>query len=675
MSNDLSMTFKIYSGDELVREETLAQRVIKIGNRASNHLRIDDESVSRMHAVIEVSGPDEIYIMDLGAPAGTFVNGAKVNKSKLSSGDEITLGNTRVLFEVAGDAAEAGTEPLDEAPTTVAAGMTPSTPAPPGGVPNPFAKPSAPPAAAVPNPFAKPAAGGVPNPFAKPAAAAPATKTGPTKPEDITYGIVASGPPVAADEVESHESAVEVVVMWGDKSVLHVEHLAEGGFWVGESSKGESVNFLMGSDSLGGLSRMPVAVMQGGQAVALIPQGADGSVSVAGQTRSLQQLREKGNLQPSSILPGAEQYAVPPDAAVRVKFNEFTFVTKSTRAGKVIGGGFSVNDPTIFGYVGAVLTVAVAFLVILNFWPGNRGGLNFDVIDRDSRLIEYLAEARAEEEEEEEIIEENNANDNAGGKGKRHKGEEGAMGKKNAKKTNNRFGIEGPADNTDPHMAREQAREMATTAGVLGALSAITGSINAPTSPFGRDTALGNDPMSALGALMGDQIGENAGFGGLGLRGTGSGGGGTGEGTIGLGNLGTIGHGAGGGSGSGYGRGAGGFRGRRERVPQVRGGMAAVRGSLSREVIRRVVRRHIAEVRFCYEQQLNARPDLEGRVAVQFIIAPSGAVQTAAVASSSLSNAQVEQCIVRKVRTWSFPSPDGGGIVSVTYPFVLRQSN
>ncbi len=60
---------------------------------------------------------------------------------------------------------------------------------------------------------------------------------------------------------------------------------------------------------------------------------------------------------------------------------------------------------------------------------------------------------------------------------------------------------------------------------------------------FGTDSALGNDPMSALGSLMGDQVGSNYGFGGLGLRGTGRGGGGTGEGTIGLGNLGTIGHG------------------------------------------------------------------------------------------------------------------------------------
>lgn len=86
---------------------------------------------------------------------------------------------------------------------------------------------------------------------------------------------------------------------------------------------------------------------------------------------------------------------------------------------------------------------------------------------------------------------------------------------------------------------------------------------------FGSDTALGNDPMGALGALMGDSIGESFGFGGLGLSGTGMGGGGTGEGTIGLGNIGTIGHGGGTGTGSGYGRGGGSFGRRRRGTPRA----------------------------------------------------------------------------------------------------------
>ncbi|MBN8614262.1 MAG: FHA domain-containing protein, partial [Deltaproteobacteria bacterium] len=103
------MTFRIYDGENLVRTETLAQDIIKVGKLPSSHLRIEDENVSRMHAVIEVTSPDEVYIIDLGSAAGTIVNGKKVNKGKLQNGDEIVLGGTRIVVELA--AAEAEDEP------------------------------------------------------------------------------------------------------------------------------------------------------------------------------------------------------------------------------------------------------------------------------------------------------------------------------------------------------------------------------------------------------------------------------------------------------------------------------------------------------------------------------------------------------------------------------------
>ena len=160
----------------------------------------------------------------------------------------------------------------------------------------------------------------------------------------------------------------------------------------------------------------------------------------------------------------------------------------------------------------------------------------------------------------------------------------------------------------------------------------------------------------------------------MGLRGTGRGGGGTGEGTIGLGNLNTIGHGGGGGSGPGYGRGAGGLRGRRASVPQIRTGTASVRGSLSKEVIRRYIRRSINQIRYCYEQQLARRPDLSGRVQIRFVISSSGAVTSSSVAESTLGNPAAEQCVARAVERIAFPQPEGGGVVIVTYPFMFESA-
>ena len=108
--------------------------------------------------------------------------------------------------------------------------------------------------------------------------------------------------------------------------------------------------------------------------------------------------------------------------------------------------------------------------------------------------------------------------------------------------------------------------------------------------------------------------------------------------------------------------------------PVLRPGPVEAVGSLSKEVIRRVIRRHLNEVRFCYEQQLSAQPDLSGRVTVSFIIAPTGAVQSSAIRASTLGNASVDGCIAQAARRWSFPQPEGGGVVAVNYPFVLAQA-
>jgi TonB family protein len=234
-----------------------------------------------------------------------------------------------------------------------------------------------------------------------------------------------------------------------------------------------------------------------------------------------------------------------------------------------------------------------------------------------------------------------------GPRGARHKGVQGK--------------IAGPRENPDPQLARGLAEEQAKNAGITGVLKQTEGSHIA--SIFGRDTALGNDAQDVLGGLIGNQVGESYGVGGLGLVGTGTGGGGTGEGSMGLGNLGTIGKG-------GYGRGAGGLGGKRAKADVIPGA-ANVRGSLDKEIVRRIIRRHINEVRYCYEQELARKPGLGGRIMVQFTIAASGQVIASVLQSSTIGNGRVENCTVQAVRRWEFPKPTGGGIVIVSYPFVM----
>jgi TonB family protein len=350
-----------------------------------------------------------------------------------------------------------------------------------------------------------------------------------------------------------------------------------------------------------------------------------------------------------------------------VQYRGFTFVVKHTLAARPIGVGQNRIDWKGQTWTLASFGLALGLLLLFYLTPPSTENLSLELLNADSRVVQYMIEPLPQPKDEPEWLK---PKDDGGGKGQRHKADEGRMGKKDNAKAEHKYGIEGPRNNPDPHMAREEAKEMAQTAGIIGLLK--TGAEKQPTSPFGRDTALGNDAQSALGALMGDQVGANFGFGGLGAKGAGRGGGGTAEGTIGVGAVGTLGHGSGTGAGAGYGSGAGSLHGRETKVPRIRSATADVRGSLSKDVIRRVINRHRNEVLFCYEQELNSRPGLQGRVAIKFIIAPSGEVLNAAVDNSNMGSVKVEQCIAQAVRRWSFPAPDGGGLVTVTYPFVFE---
>lgn len=93
-------------------------------------------------------------------------------------------------------------------------------------------------------------------------------------------------------------------------------------------------------------------------------------------------------------------------------------------------------------------------------------------------------------------------------------------------------------------------------------------------------------------------------------------------------------------------------------------------GTLSREAIQSVVRRHTNEVRFCYERALQQNPNLAGRVMVHFVISPTGTVQSAVARENTVGDPQVGTCVAQAVQRWTFPAPEGG-LVAVNYPFVF----
>ncbi len=100
---------------------------------------------------------------------------------------------------------------------------------------------------------------------------------------------------------------------------------------------------------------------------------------------------------------------------------------------------------------------------------------------------------------------------------------------------------------------------------------------------------------------------------------------------------------------------------------------AVIQGGLDRDQIAAVINKHMGQIVYCYEQGLQSKPELTGRVSIRFVIGPKGVVSTAGVAHSSLHNSQVESCVVSKMRGWKFPQPVGNVSVNVLYPFDLRR--
>jgi metallo-beta-lactamase class B len=99
-----------------------------------------------------------------------------------------------------------------------------------------------------------------------------------------------------------------------------------------------------------------------------------------------------------------------------------------------------------------------------------------------------------------------------------------------------------------------------------------------------------------------------------------------------------------------------------------------IQGNPDKEIIRRIIRRHINEVKSCYERELVTKPSLFGTIKVDFTIGATGDVLAASRGSSTMNDRELEDCTVAALRTWRFPKPLGGVTVKVTYPFELTPS-
>ncbi|GAB6157377.1 DUF3662 and FHA domain-containing protein [Desulfotomaculum varum] len=93
-----SAVLVVEEGKDAGKEFPLTDYRTSIGRRDTCDIVLTDSSVSRRHAQIEKTG-GRFWLTDLNSTNGTYVNGLPVDKTELTTGDVITVGNTVLVFK------------------------------------------------------------------------------------------------------------------------------------------------------------------------------------------------------------------------------------------------------------------------------------------------------------------------------------------------------------------------------------------------------------------------------------------------------------------------------------------------------------------------------------------------------------------------------------------------
>lgn len=670
-----SIGIRVYKGDDLVDVHVFERDIVKIGRLASAHLRLEDPKVSRIHAVIDITADgEEVSIIDMGSAEGTRVNGDKVSRVRLKHGDQVELGDSRlvVLLDESEIAAAAGGDgapakapegaPAAEA-TELVTGRAPlaeelsKLPAPADTGSGVFAgndvgldEAAAEAAAMEMDVFT--------GSFEAPPSSRPAPPMAAAPRQVVAHPPQAAGypppgwvapplPPIPEDPINAENRHLEIALRWGG-DVVEVKRLRGIPKFTIGSTGGEDLfiplegfastdTFELVRQAQGSAEwqirfthQMSGVVLRGGQSTPLAASGAmmDGD---------------------------AYALTVTDDMSVELSIGYFTLEIRNVSRSRAIPippffDMFFINTAmvTLFSFA-SLMSVLVLFpagldedddALLTN--PGQFQTLILKPPPKENSFLDKLKQKAAAKQA---------AKDKAGkaGSKKQKKTDQGRLSVKSDKK-------EKP---TDEQVVAAKLNQLFGADGKSGIAQL-----------FGAD-ASGGELNALLGGISGSQAANAYGTGGLSFRGSGPGGGGTGTLTMGTGPIGTRGRGSG---EAGYGSSEGGIGQKGDRDISVTQGTPIIYGSLDKEIIRRVVRENAAQIRYCYERELTRTPGLYGKITMKWIISGDGKVKQASVQETQMKNKAVESCLARRIKGWNFPKPKGGGIVVVTYPFVFKKS-
>lgn len=693
-----TISFRIFRNDQLVETRSFDQDVIKVGRLASSHLRLDDASLARMHAVIEVGFDGNVRIVDLGSSSGTRVNGQLIDRNRaMNDGDVIEVGCYRLEAAIA-DArtiSERAVEvrPVEVRPMAIAPSVTPAA-APTARVDLSTVEDASAQVVEVVASYARSVldVAHVGQSRSRRSSSLPLMAFGGAL---MLGGIGLFGYEVAQPWDEYSSAVAEAQKLRREAppapglgtgslgmllALLGLVPFVAGGmrrremgldaYLIGE---GDEANFkVRGGDLPNPAASALVSRHAEGYALAFTPS-MQGSVDFGSGSISLADLVASGR---AHAVDGTYQYVLPNGAKAKVMHGDVRFDVSVVNRGSIVAGRGEIDWP-FWSYFGGTATIGTAFYLLMRAMPDDALAMQLADNEASVRFASYFHQADEQVQDMAEPVEVdqpvNEEKAQSGETGKRASGPEGRLGDPSKRSTNGAYAVKGPRDAV-PQIGRTfDPTASAREAGILGILAQQDSHFIAAVD--GGPFTIGRDDEDVWGNIVGVEHAASYGNAGLGLVGSGRGGGGAAGGLIGMGNHGLLGHGNGNG-GLYYGNEDGKgkttqFGPRKEKIPNPRVGKGEVNGDIDKDLIRRIVRAHLNEVRSCYNSGLTRNPNLEGRVTVQFSIIGTGKVASSVVQENTTKDSAVADCIAKAVKRWTFPRVGKGGTALVTYPFLL----
>lgn len=666
---------RIYLNDNLEGVRQFDSKQVVIGRNAEVQLELNDAGVSPLHAVIE-ERESGYYISDLGSQGGTLRNGQKILDEKLETGDELKIGPYKIQFFVGVPKPAAPPSKDKEKPKPPAMVSIPSspppTPEPPRAKveakPDPVEK-KAPPRAKKETPAAPVMA----------AAAPRGTKTAGTarlhSPTSKKKHQKTFAPPSTfrdAREVvrPSKGTVVEVVVAWNER-IIAARHFTEKGvITVGADPTCDVIVPLFGIGS-----KYPLVNIQG-LAIVRVSQDMSGELIRDNGSVSLADLFKQNKFRPTGTY---FEFDLPQGEMIRLAFQGgllsvfIRYVPETPKP--LVAPLLDLTASEVTGVILATVVAAIFGLYMLIYAPSDlpdearlEEPIRIAKIDFKNmrKKIMQIEEKPVEEKKVVQIVEKQKQSQTptADNQGKPGKAAEVAPKKDNKEKemTTTRSG---GAIKTTPKegAAAQSVKPDPQKVGLLGVFGSkgTQKNLDKTFSGSGELQGLANSATGFAGNAdnrQGDQIGNK-------LKDTGAGGKGTA--TVGISGLGTK---SGKGAGT-YGSGTGGIGTKGSVDIDVGGQEAEFMGSIDKEAIRRIIQQNKNAIRSCYERSLQRKPDLYGKLVLEWDIEEKGKVTRASVKSNSLGDDQVATCIMGRIKSLRFPEPPPDQIGRVTFPFVF----